>query len=181
MLSAEPSKEKAISLLLLTRELGVLRVYAEGVRSSTSKMRLHILRYACVTVAMVRGKRNWRLTGISVNHSYGQLFKDDTTAKVAARVMQLCGRLVPEELSGYGTLYDDVIAGLHGLESLNHHSIEVLVVLRLLSHLGYLKDDEQLTHLLCRDCEFTVLAAEAKKVQTYAIVVINEALALSQL
>lgn len=49
-------------LLLLTEDLGLVYVAAQGVRLLTSKLKSSIQEYSFSKVALVRGKETWRLT-----------------------------------------------------------------------------------------------------------------------
>lgn len=184
VLSLVHAGERGLSVSLLSRDLGFIWVYAEGVRTSTSKMRAHLTRYSHVSVSLVRGRVGWRLVGVRTNESFTSLFTSTARGALAARTMQLYGRLVPDEATGLERVYDDLIAGLRLLENTSFtdlEGIEVLLVVRALAALGYLPQDEHIDHLLCGDCSLGVLVPEAQRVRAHAIPVINRVLADSHL
>jgi len=49
---------------LLTRELGLIHAFAQGVRELKSKLRYSLAELSYVKVSLVRGKEKWRLTSV---------------------------------------------------------------------------------------------------------------------
>lgn len=178
-----PTRERALSLSLLTRELGFLRARAEGVRTSESKMRSNLTSYAHVSVSLVRGRHEWRVVGVRSLSSFAPVFASHQKARCAVRIIQLYARLIPDEATGHGVLFDDLVAGFllmqeHGI---SYEAIEILLVVRALSRLGYLPHDIVLEHLLRDDCSLDSLISKAHAVRPHAIPVINQALSGTQL
>jgi len=179
VLGLAPVRERGLAVALLTRELGFVRARAEGVRTIQSKMRANLITYARVTVALVRGRNEWCITGVSVLDSFAPLFIDSVRGVCAARILHLYGRLIPDEETGHEVLFDDLTTGLALLadNGLAYDALEVLLVVRALWHLGYLPHDEKLIHLLCKDCALSALVDDAAAMRPHAVLVINRTLA----
>jgi len=63
VVGSRASGEASLVLTLFTRELGLVQVYARGVRLHKAKLRYHVQDYAFARVTLVPGVEYWRLIG----------------------------------------------------------------------------------------------------------------------
>ena len=63
MLGSRAYGEANRLLYLLTPDLGLVLVAAQGVRQNYSKLRTQLVNYACLRITLVRGRNIWRLIG----------------------------------------------------------------------------------------------------------------------
>jgi len=63
VVGSRASGEASLVLTLFTRELGLVQVYARGVRLHKAKLRYHVQDYAFAQVTLVPGVEYWRLIG----------------------------------------------------------------------------------------------------------------------
>jgi DNA repair protein RecO len=131
-------READKSVLVFTRELGVLYGIVKGVRKPLSKHKATFLRGGHIRVDIVRGKEVWRLTSGVIVSGYTE-FATKESRSAWARVSELVKRLCPSD-GAHETLFDFLVAmrlmlAHTGAESVPY--VEVAVVLGILTHLGY--------------------------------------------
>lgn len=131
-------------LYLFTRELGLIIAFAQGVRELKSKLRYVLQDYARVNISLVRGKEKWRITSaVSLDEIFSQQSSD--TLKLRGKVFSLLQRFVRgEEEDAF--LFDELAGALAWVarQNVNQkilHDFELILVLRLMSRLGYIAPD----------------------------------------
>jgi recombinational DNA repair protein (RecF pathway) len=107
---------------ILTRDFGLVRAIATGVRKETSKLRGALEPVSISNVSLVRGREFWRLTS-------GELVRRTKQTKP----LVLLEKLVAGEAS-HPELFDAV------LENIDRD--EVIQVSQILFHLGYLEESD---------------------------------------
>jgi DNA repair protein RecO len=170
--------EANTSVAVLTRDFGVIRVGARSARLERSKLRYGLETLTHGTFSLVRGRYEWKLTGAQnlartyVGHSLGQ-------RRAAGRVARLLLRLIHGE-DPVPELYASVANGLAYLageareEDIEH--VECVLVLRILSYLGYVEQGGRVEMFL-ENNEFTpALAEQARGSRPLLIRTINESL-----
>lgn len=132
-----PRGEADKTLMLYTRDFGLVRALAKGMREERSRLRHALQDLSLVRVSLISGKGGWRVAGVSLYESWSR--RGISGACSLARVMSLLQKLVQgEEQNNY--LYE-TLAGAHfalkGREDVRDE-VETLCVLRLLYALGYI-------------------------------------------
>jgi recombinational DNA repair protein (RecF pathway) len=149
---------------ILTPDLGLVRARAQSARREASKLRYGIEPLTLGRYTFVRGAHEWRLTGV-----------DDLeripTSPMAGRIIRLLLRLVQGQEPNE-RLYSDVVAGLVLPSSAE---AEAVLVLRILSHLGYLPHTEALAPYIDADIS-PELSVRAMQDRALLIRTINESL-----
>jgi len=158
----------------LTQNLGVVRASARSTRLGASKLRYGIEPLTCARYSFIKGRHEWRLVQVDAPRA---LFAHASPAQRAAagRVCQLLLRLIHGQESAAG-LYADVRDGFALMASASApDAIEVVLVLRILAHLGYLPHTEALAPFV--GGEFSIdLSAQALQSRSLLVRTINEAL-----
>jgi len=127
---------------LFTRELGLIRAIARGVRRENSKLRYGLTDFTVGTFSFVRGKEVWRLTGAVADiNAYSELAHVPERQEALARVVSLVRRLVPGEEKN-AELFDILLGTIGYLRSAPNTEVgddrfEIITVLRILHTLGY--------------------------------------------
>src|SRR3989344_651547 len=127
---------------IFTRDLGMIYASASGVRKMPSKLRFILQDYAYVKIDLVRGKDFWRITSDSKTNLLEEIKTKKENLKIVANVSLLLVRLLAGE-DANPELFADVLAGLFLLEKAPRNEIphrEAMLVLRILHHLGYMRD-----------------------------------------
>jgi DNA repair protein RecO len=137
---------------LLTEELGMLDARASSVREEKSKMRYALQPFSIARVTLVRGKREWRLTGAECDTNV--YFKAHTRSARGAllKLAKLIERLVVGEEPN-GVLYRTAHDGFVHLAEDGSDGAFLVVAFRLLVALGYIAPDASLTSI--RDAQTT--------------------------
>ena len=130
-------------LSIFTRDLGLIRASASGIRFEKSKLRPFIQDYSLGVFSFVRGKEFWRLTNAQEISDVNALSEKGAGKEFVVRVALLLGRLLQGEES-HPELFETLnklflFLNLDGvnLNEEQFRSLESLVVIRILHRLGY--------------------------------------------
>ncbi len=163
---------------IFTRDLGMIRATAQGVRKMSSKLRFVLQDFAHIKVDIVSGKNIFRLTSASKTNKLEQITKRKETFRIFVNVANLLKRLLVGVESNQ-ILFDDVVNGLSILEKLEKkedlHNVEIIIVLRILNNLGYIGGDDILQVLIKSPFEENLIF-EVSKSRNQALNQINQAL-----
>ncbi len=141
---------------IFTRELGMINATAQGIRKMSSKLRYVLQDFNYVRVDLVRGKELWRITSASKTNELEKISKSELGLKTVANISKLLKRLLQGEEQNEA-LFQDVLDGFYVLENkLNTpdiskeeiQNIEMVLVLRILYHLGYLGNDGKMNNFI---------------------------------
>ena len=118
---------------ILTRDLGLIRARATGVRKVNSKLRGTLEPFSLSSISLVRGKDYWRLTS-------SELVKKVGESKALARPLALLEKLVQGEAPNPELF--DAVEGFMIQDLGLKNNFEVNLVAQILYHLGYLKKSD---------------------------------------
>jgi DNA repair protein RecO len=168
---------------VLTEDMGLVRASARSTRVESSKLRYGLEPLSIARYSFVRGRHEWKLTGVeSVSH---ELVGKVMEARMAAgRIAKLLLRLIHGEDEGealFGTVRQGLSLLANASSAQEAASIECILVLRTLSHLGYLPRTAALEPFVEGDFASAQLAVEAHASRTFLIRTINESLMQSGL
>src|SRR3989344_1899598 len=157
IIDTRPTGEAGKTLSIFTRDLGLVRAVAQGIRLEKSKLRYHTWDYSFGVFSFVRGKEYWRLTSASesqISDYKTQKHIDNDQREFLAKLALILKKLLHGE-EPHPELFG-IIEGCYEFLSCNEISeedlktLESLIVLRILHGLGYIGKDEQLTNCLER-------------------------------
>ena len=162
---------------MLTYELGLIRVKATSARAEASKLRYGLESLSLGRYAMVRGKAEWKLTGVE-NVSHELLLGGRDRRTRSGKIAKLLLRLIHGE-ERVPALYKTVVEGLGAIAraetAADAEAVETVLVLRVLAHLGYLPRTQALSQFI--EGGYSVeLSAEALKSRSLLVRAINESL-----
>ncbi len=174
-----PTGEANKIYFLLTRELGFIRASAQSVRSHKSKLKGHLEKFSLIKISVVKGRDIWRITNTEtiVQHAFT---KDFEKLSVVKNIFSLLIRLLHGEEKN-DVLFDSIesfydFLFLNELSSDNLKNLEVIVVLRILHALGYLKKSLELSSFIENNALSIELLDSFKIYRKSAIQEINLAL-----
>lgn len=157
-----------------TKELGLVRAHAQGIRLSKSKLRFVLQDYSVVRVDLVKGKEVWRVTSaqpIILELAYKNVEKDVSINiyKMFARVFNLLERLAPEaEANEEVFLHIQNMYDYLGKNEITDLAlIEVLFALKILASLGYIGDDKmhnKFVNVGFDSIDFDLVSSEKKSI-----------------
>jgi DNA repair protein RecO len=176
VLQKRATGESSSKVLLLSKDLGLVRASAKSARKEVSKLRYGLEPLTRGTYSLIRGKYEWKVTGVeALSQEYLRTTPEGLQA--TGRVVKLLLRLVQGE-EPVPALYEEVVRGFALLCNSQEHSlesVEVVLVLRILSHLGYLPHTEALAPFV--EEEFSLeLSAKALLSRALLIRTINASL-----
>ena len=184
VLSSRPTGEDSKTLVLYTRELGLVHARAQALRKLSSKLRYTLQDFSRAQVDLVRGKEVWRITTASPLDTFREIRRDIEKGGVFARVCSLIARMCAGEdpnAEVYAVLTDMVVM-LEDARSASAEALratELFCVTRILISLGYLNRT-----LLPDLSEGTITVPETFSDPVFRkslLVQINQALAEAQL
>ncbi len=169
--------EGSARVAVLTRDLGLVYARAQSSRLDKSKLRYGLESLSFGRFSFVKGKNEWRLTGVE---EVSRLFPRLTAARTAmGRVSALLLRLLVGQ-EHTPDLFETVSEGLSTLARATVQeevdAIETVLVLRILSHLGYLPNTTELAPFIQTDFASLELSQAATRSKKLLIRAINESL-----
>ena len=175
--------EGSVRVLLYTDALGLVEALAKSAREERSKLRAHLQEGTLGTYTLVRGRDVWRVTGAyKTQNAYLVLRERPENLEVAARVIGTVRQFVRgEDTDPY--LFQCVAAFLEALPLLQQETVaqaECVVVLRVLSALGYVRSDITFAGLLDTRYDAETLE-EVSRMRPALVRAINEGIAASGL
>jgi DNA repair protein RecO (recombination protein O) len=170
-------------VLVLSDELGLIRVWAQGVRKQKSKLAGHVQDLCRSRMVVVRGREYWRLTDAQKQRDYQHLLSHKRSRDLLVRALQMLGRLAHEEHGG--VLYQLTIALFEALETdekgqIDIEALEIAYMLRMLQALGY-GTSGYVEALFPQESFAPEILESVSKNKEVLVSAINEALTESQL
>ena len=132
ILSSRALRESDRVYSIMTRDLGLLRATALGVRKEASKLRGHLEPYSLVNISLVKGKEFWRAIS-------AVLIQRIPAHPSIAGPLVLLEKLVQGE-DAHSALFDSVQHSV--LDIHEGEEFEIHFVSQILFHLGYLKESD---------------------------------------
>lgn len=167
-------------LYLLTKDLGLILASAKSSRSSKSKLKSGLQEYTLLTLSTVKGKNGWKVTNTKTEKNFFfELSKEGQ--KVLARISVFLMKIIAGELPD-NKIFETVKQSLLVLKDVEKKMIvnfEILLVLRLLYHLGYVADLKTKKYLNSDWGREALLSIEKEK--AHLVGIINKAMKESQL
>ncbi len=141
IISSENKAEADKVFFIFTKDLGLVRATAQGVRKQESKLRYSLQDFSYGEFSMVLGKYGWRITNALSIDSSKNVANNETKVKTLRLIKKLSGGDEPNEI-----LFGEIVKAFEFLDnnkikSSNDKSIEALLVLKVLSSLGYWGED----------------------------------------
>jgi DNA repair protein RecO (recombination protein O) len=151
IVESKPHHEADKILTILTRNFGMIRAHARGVRHLKSKLRFSLQEMSFAEIAIVRGRDFWRIVNaVPAWNAYATLKQHRSRRELAARVLKLLKRLLSGE-EGNPELFDlisEAFAFLSSEKNSDVKNFEAVLVLRILHRLGYVGDSAALRQFL---------------------------------
>ena len=158
ILDTFPTGEADMTILLFTKELGMILAVAKSVRSAKSKLRYSLQIGSVSKVDLVKGKQVWRVISATPIDRINIL--DTETRAVVAKAVRFVKRMVDKEKEERG-IYSDLESLLfstkkgHSKEKLAE--IELVFYLRSLFGLGYIANNAEFRDILSREYSISEL------------------------
>jgi DNA repair protein RecO len=178
VLGKRSAGENNTLVLLLTREHGLVRAHARSARLERSKLRYGLEPLTLARYCMVQGRFEWKLTGVE-QVQRPLLIAALGSRRRAGKISRLLLRLIQGQEPTPG-LFESVTEGLASLAKVMSEdeadALECVLVLRVLSHLGYLPARPELEPFLAHSPYSAELSQVARESRVALIRAINESL-----
>lgn len=165
---------------MFTETAGMVDARAAAVREEKSKMRYALQPLSFARVTLVRGKREWRVTGAEPDQNLFFAATDRTCRAGIVHIARTLERLVrgEEEARSLFTLIED---GVLHLRTESHEDASRILVLRALATLGYVAPSVQLVPLVDAPTLASALAHAQPGLRLHIDAHIEQAYAVSHL
>lgn len=174
--------EGSVRVTLYTEELGLVTAVATSGREERSKLRAHLVVGTRGTYSLVKGKADWRVTGVVGARSTYFECTSDEQRQSAERVRVLLKQFVHGE-GADAELFAALWEFLSALPTLSTDDVRVaeyVVVLRMLAALGYVAKGGTADEFL--GAEYTAaLLVSAKEKRSDLVRLINDGIGASGL
>lgn len=170
--------------VIYTKEMGLVRAVAQGVRLHKSKLRFALQDFSYARIDLVRGRDIWRVTSATTISSFPYARSDRQSLLLIARISKLLERLCDGE-EAHETIFNDFIQALYLLDDTSttvetRTALELHLVLRIMNTLGYIGESGALAQYL--ESDFSVVETENLLKERQSIIAhINKALNESHL
>ncbi|MEI6528495.1 MAG: DNA repair protein RecO [bacterium] len=171
---------------LFTRDFGLIKATAQGVRYLKSKLRYSLQDFAYLSVSVVRGRDIWRITSADKKKDLKILMGDKSEKfLIITRIFSLLLRLLHGEEKNE-IILENLLSGIDFLEQEDLDagllsSFETILALRMLHALGYMGDDPAFLKFVASPFWSRDLLSEMKSVKAETIIEINKSLKETQL
>jgi recombinational DNA repair protein (RecF pathway) len=168
---------------ILTADLGLIITSAQAVRSHRSKLNSALQEFSLVTLSCVKGKNGWKVTNAisKENFFFGAPLP---IQKLVSQIASVLVRMMPGEQK-HREIFSVTLAGFSALKNVdekNLGSFEILMMLRILFHLGYIDKNSQTENFLQPDTDWNEkILNEVSSDKLGLIKLINKGLEESQL
>ncbi len=182
--SSRPRGEANKLFTIYTKEMGLVRAVAQGVRLNKSKLRFALQDFSYARIDLVRGRDIWRITSATTISSFPYARSNRDSLLLIARISKLLERLCDGE-EAHESIFHDFIQALTILDDTatapeTRTALELHLVLRIMNTLGYIGDSDILKEYL--ESDFASVGIESLLRERQSIIAhINKALNESQL
>ena len=171
-------------LTIYTREMGLIRATAQGIRLAKSKLRYSLQDFSYAKIDLVHGRDIWRVTSATTITSFPYTRSDKQSLILIARIVKLLERLCDTEEPNI-KIFDDLIKSLYLLDVVDvdpmlREALELHLVLRVMHTLGYIEESTILNQYLNADFDNESIESLLKEKRSI-ISHINKAINESQL
>ena len=169
---------------VLTLDFGLINVLAQSVRRDRSKLRHHLENFSFVNLVLVHGREFWRVVGVD---DLGLLARP---AKEAFPFFKKISLVLQRLIQGEETnplIYQDLKQALvlilekEQRSRANLSTLEIFVLVRLLTQLGYLAPPAELKSILSLQIFSWADIEKIEGFKSLLVRQINEALEITQL
>lgn len=173
-------------LALFTKEFGLISVFAKSIKKHTSKLRPSLQPFSWLKISLIKGKGGFKITGVEERlNAYYLLREDNKKIYTLARIYSLLLRLLQGEERDY-KLYEIIKNQVdylkeHKISETDLKSFEALAVSGIMSRLGYLGDDDDISSFLNTGDLSEEKIKNFSKYSKKSIKMVNEALEESHL
>jgi len=169
---------------ILTKDLGLINMSAQGVREAKSKLKYSLQDFCHIKINAVKSRSFWRITNTESIKGYNFDANSKEKTIIMTHIFMLLRRLLHGE-DRNEKLFDVIVRFMKFIDSNNLtnkelKNLEIIINLQILHHLGYGTNEEKLALFL--DCEINENSLRSVSLlERVALAEINMAIRESQL
>jgi recombinational DNA repair protein (RecF pathway) len=178
VISSSSRAEADKSFSVFTKDLGLIRATAQGVRKMESKLRFALQDFSFCEISVVMTKAGWRLVGASSIDCSNSLVKNPTKIKALRLLKKLSAEDEPNEPL-FNEIYEAFTFIDLNSEKYNEKSLEILMIVKILDALGYWDNESEgnISRNIFDDSAISLVTKKQKEI----ISEINKSLMATQL
>ena len=135
---------------LMTKDLGFVIAFAQGVRETRSKLRPQLSDFSHVSLDLIRGRDTWRIVNADVKEPRGSFLSGEEQIMLLARLSLLARRLLHGEERN-DELFETLRSGFSYAARTNGgrlNDIEIFLAAKIVKSLGYWGGDDKISALI---------------------------------
>lgn len=183
IIKREPLGESAY-YIILTKDLGLLRARAQGIRGVQSKLKGTLQEFSLATISFVHGKTGWKITTALPNRNlWNELAGKTKVRKILTRISQAVTRLIAGQENN-PEIFSIISSGLVFIAEHPDSAdvVEPIIIVRLLHALGYVALTDQNKNLFEHIDDFKEEVLEiARRERISLIMAVNKGFKESQM
>ena len=164
------------TILLFSREAGMVYVQAKSVREERSKQRYALQDASHIRATLIRGKAGWRVASAEPLKNFYAYGTTRESRALLRNIILLLRRVMQGE-TPHQDIFDDVVLVLGQQNIFPAPALEAVFSIRLLNMLGYVSPDATHRHIFETPFPFEILAnlsaetlEELKKISEHALI-----------
>jgi len=161
IISSENRSEADKTFFIFTEDFGFVRASASGVRKIESKLRYSLQDFSFSQFSLVIGKTGWRIVNAESIDSFNNVSRNKIKVSALRLLKKLCG-----EDEAHGDLFKDLMLAFNFIDTENikeDEGVEALLVLKILSHLGYWGNTNENNFVLSPFNQESIIEIKKKK------------------
>ncbi len=178
IISSENKAEADKVFFIFTKDLGLVRATAQGVRKQESKLRYSLQDFSYSEFSFVLGKQGWKIVNATPLNFFENKIQNSPTK---VQTLRLLKKLCPQD-EPHPNLFSELEKAFIFMDKnkiVLDKSMEALLVLKVLSFLGYWGDGEEYKFI---ESPFTKeVVEEVTKVRKDIVKELNKSLRATQL
>ncbi|MEZ4102969.1 MAG: DNA repair protein RecO [Candidatus Paceibacterota bacterium] len=142
IISSENKAEADKTFFVFTKDIGLVRANASGVRKNESKLRYALQEFDFSEISFVLGKHGWKIVNATPLNFFSEKIRKSQTK---VQVLRLLKKLCPQD-EPHPNLFDELTRAFLFMEEnkiLSDKSMDALLALKILSYFGYWGDGEE--------------------------------------
>jgi len=150
ILGSAPIGESNRYYYLMTKDLGFVIAFAQGVREVRSKLRPQLSDFSHVSLDLIRGRDTWRIVNADVKEPRGSFLSGEEQIMLLARLSLLARRLLHGEERN-DELFETLRSGFSYAARINGgrlNDIEIFLAAKIVKSLGYWGGDDKISALI---------------------------------
>ncbi len=142
IISSENKGESDKTFFVFTKDIGLVRANASGVRKTESKLRFALQEFDFSEISFVLGKQGWKIVNATPLNFFSEKIEKSQTK---VQILRLLKKLCPQD-EPHPNLFNELTRAFIFMDEnkiVSDKSMDALLALKVLSYFGYWGDGEE--------------------------------------